>query len=234
MRASFPLSVVKSLFIVLVSALIVPFLHAQVTEFYGGVNAGRFGNFQREEGHYSKDFGKPVAGYVIGAAVRDWQIVDAFKLHFALQFEQYGGNFQVGAGGIGSHTNDSGSVSKQVLGVVFYPFNLTVAHHLHLSAGIQYSSLLSYNLQGRRYQWGGSGMTYESKTTPLQNLPNFIHNAIFGLVLKAGYSFNIHRLVLHPQFMWQIGFSDEFGSSVVSAFHQRGSLALGIGYRWKE
>lgn len=220
-------------FILLIVLLVgsISFSEAQNIELIGGTSFGRYWNTQKPEGHYTERMGGFVPGYRIGIEASDIRILDSIlTIRGGFLYEEYGGSFNVGDGGLGSHTNDSGSVTQKHFGITLFPFQWKPIPNLYLSFGLQQNFLLDYNAVGMRDSWAGMDTTMVTQHTPLNEMTNLARKTNTSLLIQFSYAFYWKKLVVEPRICTVLGLSNELPAVVASMHHFRVLPSIGIGY----
>lgn len=208
-------------------------LFSQNIELFGGPTFGRYWNTQKPEGHYTEQMGGIVPGYRLGVEASDISILDSIlTIRGGFIYEEYGGSFDVGNGGLGSHTNDSGSVTQKHFGITLFPFQWKPVKNVYISFGLQQNFLVDYNAIGLRDRWGG-GMTFTTSHRPLSEIPALVKKSNTSLVIQMSYAIQWKALVIEPRFCAVLGLSNELDGIVASMHHFRISPSIGIGYSLK-
>lgn len=205
-------------------------VQAQNLQLLSGPSFGRYWNKQKAEGHYTERFGKFETGYQIGAEVSQLRLMDSMlNVRLGIVYETYGGSFDVANGGLGSGTNDSGSVRKTNLSFTIFPLNWQPVKNLNVSLGIQQSFLIESKAEGMRHSWGG-GITPYFKHIPLSDVAGLVRKRDFAALVQLSYRYNWKNWVIEPRFCTVIGLTNELPGLVANVNHFRIVPSLGIGY----
>jgi hypothetical protein len=209
---------------------------AQVVGAYSGASYGRFYNINRgSNAHFSSEYVQQF-GFRAGIEMKNIKIDSFFTLKFALGYENYGGYFKVRNGGLGGSTTDEGTVSKDVLTIQVYPFNIKVINHLTIRAGLEMNVLLNEEINGTRSGWQIQSSPIPTNpyfSTNLSDIDDYVKKVNYGFNFSLGYEFKIGNLVLEPQYNFFLGASKEFETFQTRIKSMRQSLGVSVGFGWK-
>jgi hypothetical protein len=204
--------------------------YSQIISVVSGLNYGRFYDTQIDEGHSYSTY-NPQFGYTAGIEIRDISIKENYKIGFALNFQNYGGDFFATDGGLGGSTSDDGEITKNILGVEFYPLNVNLIKNLNTSLGVTFNSLVNYNLIGF-HKWYYSGFPGSSGSTDLNDIEGVVKRFHWGINASVGYRFEFGKIVFEPRYIFNLGISRELAGLQSSPKSWRHVAQLCIGYNF--
>lgn len=208
---------------------------AQTLAVSPGVSYGRFYDIRRAEGHFDKEY-NPQFGYSFGIEMKDIALDTVIKVGFAVTYQNYGGDFYTRNGGQGGSAYDEGEITKDILGLEFYPINFRLIKKLRLSLGVSLNALLNYKMSGNRNSWimGTSpSAPPNSGTTELNDIDGLVKPYYWGLNSCVGYEFEIGKIIIEPRYNFYVGLSEEFDRLQAGTKSMRQSIQLSIGYKIK-
>lgn len=218
----FPLSIFFSLFLVLG--------RSQIIGLSSGINYGRLYDLHiKSNPHFDSEY-TGQHGYSFGIEMKDLAFDTVFNYNFAINYQNYGGQFEARNGGLGGSTADKGDITKHIVSLEFYPFCLKIKKHFRLNFGVTYNVLLSHKLTGVRSWWYGMAPGLNTGTISLNDLQNYVKARTWGLNSSIGYEFNFGKITLETRYVFFFGVSNEFLIFQSPAKSMRHSLVLSIGY----
>ena len=194
---------------------------AQTLAVTPGVSYGRFYDTRKAEGHFDKEY-NPQFGYSFGIEMKDIALDTVIKVGFAVTYQNYGGDFYTRDGGQGGSAYDEGEITKDILGLEFYPINFRLIKKLRLSLGVSLNALLNYKMSGNH-----------NGTTELNDIDGLVKPYYWGLNSCVGYEFEIGKIIIEPRYNFYVGLSKEFDKLQAETKSMRQSIQLSIGYKIK-
>lgn len=208
---------------------------AQTVAICPGISYGGFYLGQKEEGHLVADY-KSQLGYTIRAETKDIALDTMISIGFAINYQNYGGYFFTQNGGLGGTYTDEGKITKDVLGLEFYPINLRLVKKIRISLGVSLNALLNYNMSGN-HSWSiiGTSPSDPSNTgsTDLNEIDGLIKPYYWGVNSTIGYEFELGQFRIEPQYNFYLGLSAEFDHLQATTKSLRQAIQLSIGYSIK-
>jgi hypothetical protein len=128
-----------------------------------------------------------------------------YTVGFGFLAERYTGSFEVLSSGLGGSSQTEATVTKNVVGLTFYPLNLNWRQKWHFQLGGLMNYLLAYNFVGSR-QNTLAGMTLRSAL----HLPAD-RNYNIGVITSLSYSWEFKKnWLLVPKYSFYGSFMDDF------------------------
>ncbi len=181
--------------------------HCQKLTVGAGLMPQDLNSYDKEDGHERSRF-TVQGGFTIHAGLSELAI-DSFPVDFSIRFTQYQGEFFEAEGGLGGGYETRGTLKKQTLGLVAYPFNVELFDVVDISLGGMVSILLSEEVSGKHHSWniidGGSTTHFNSDSASVSE------KLYFGLIGQLSHDFKLtDHLFVAPQYSFYWSWSDEF------------------------
>jgi hypothetical protein len=127
-----------------------------------------------------------------------------YRLGFGFLAERYKGSFDVSSGGLGGSNHTEATVTKTVIGLAFYPLNLS-RQKWHFQLG----GLINYLLT---YEFVGSQQNRLAGTTTHSGLSLFANrNYNLGVITSLSYSWEFKKdWFLVPRYSFYGSFAEDF------------------------
>lgn len=183
------------------------YLDAQISiEIFAGSNANRFFDSEMDP-HHSGEY-EIAFGHSFGIGIENISI-GWTNLGFTLRYDQYGGNFVNGDGGLGGRFTMRADVNKSVISLGINPIDIKLFKRIQLNIGFEISSLVEEKFSGTISFWDRIGNSESAELN--ERYDEVSSKTNIGLRGRVVYPIRLSKnLELAPQYAYYFGLSQEF------------------------
>ena len=199
--------------------------HAQTLNFYGGINATQFFDYEKNEGHFAAKY-QPGIGAAIGVGISHLPI-DHRTHAFRVSLESYRGHLSQTYGSLGNTVQLEARTNKCNLNLEIYFITIVASSKTNLNLGAQWGFLL----------WDKNTGYQKSLTNPNQKVIDYENERLnrrmqAGIDLLLTHELQAHRSVFDAINMhFYYGLTSEFLMTSVPSFRLRIELSFNRPYR---
>ncbi len=190
-----------------------------------GLNRNQFYYPGKQDIHTSATYNYDY-GYSMGISIEDLKL-DSLSIKLTLEFFNYNGKIHTESSGLGAGSSTSAQVSKNIIGIGIYPYQLRLFQKVKILFGGEMNVLMSNKTSGTMYSWRMTdNHQYEFSERAIKNING---NLNFGLSSQVCYSIKLlNNWVIVPEYQFYLGLSNEFKNIELPTKSFRHYFKLGL------
>ena len=203
---------------------------AQSLEFSVGYTRNRFYDWHKETPYFETKY--PAGnGYSISVSIDDID-TKIHPLRFSLRLTNYKGKFKINSGVKKSSSFTNAQIERYSLEAIIYPLNIEIFHNFRFSFGGVINYILQSKINGYQNQYDMiSG--YSSDVID-ENIIDPDVLFFLGIIWRAAYNIKIKNdWIIVPQYLFYLGFSNEFSNIPADIKSYRHYFEIGISRKLK-